>query len=84
MQSSISAREANHHFSRVLREVESGAEFIVTRRGVPVARIIPAQPPGERRLSAEQEAILNRSMARLRRGWPLGGGRLDRDQLHER
>ena len=84
MQTSISAREANHNFARILREVASGTEFVVTRRGVPIARIVPARPSGERQLTPEQERILERSMARLRKGWPLGGGRLDRDALHER
>ena len=46
----------------------------MTRRGRPVARIVPAQPSGERQLTPEQEAAHARTMTRLRKGWDLGGG----------
>jgi len=83
VQRSVSAREANQHFSRILRDVEAGAEIVVTRRGQPVARIVPALSPDERRLTAEQEAAHARSMERLRKGWALGGGRFSRDELYD-
>lgn len=83
MQRSVSAREANQQFSRILHDVEAGAEILVTRRGQPVARIVPAQRPGERQLTPEQEAAHARSMERLRKGWDLGGGKLDRDELYD-
>jgi prevent-host-death family protein len=83
MQRSVSAREANQQFSRILRDVEAGAEILVTRRGRPVARIVPAQPSRERQLTPEQEAAHARSMARLRKGWDLGGGKFDRDELYD-
>jgi prevent-host-death family protein len=55
----ITAHGADHNFSRVLREVEAGKEFVVTRDGVPVARIVPERlPDGTRKLTAEQEAAL--------------------------
>jgi len=80
----ITARDANHQFSNLLRQVEAGREFVVTRNGVPVARIGPVQPAdGHRRLSDEQERALVDSLARLRKGWPLGIGRLDRDELYD-
>jgi prevent-host-death family protein len=83
MRKSVSAREANQHFSRILRDVEAGAEVVVTRRGQPVARIVPEPSSGERRLTAEQEAAHARSMERLRRGWDLGGGKFSRDELYD-
>jgi prevent-host-death family protein len=83
VQRSVSAREANQQFARILRDVEAGAEILVTRRGQPVARIVPAHPPGEHRLTPEQEAAHARSMARLRKGWDLGGGKFNRDQLYD-
>jgi prevent-host-death family protein len=82
MHKTISAREANHNFARILREVESGSEFLITRKGVPVARIVAA-PRGERQLTPEQEAAHARSMARLRKGWDLGGEKFDRDSLYD-
>jgi prevent-host-death family protein len=83
MQRSVSAREANQQFARILRDVEAGAEFLVTRRGRPVARILPAAPPGERQLSPAQEAALERTRRRLEKGWDLGGGTFSRDELYD-
>jgi prevent-host-death family protein len=83
MQRSVSAREANQQFSRILRDVEAGAEILVTRRGQPVARIVLVQPTRERQLTAEQEAAHARSMERRRKGWDLGGGKLNRDELYD-
>lgn len=80
----ISARDANQKFAELLRAVEAGAEFVVTRRGKPVARIVAASEDGFRTLTREQEAALERTLKRLSAGWPLGGGRLDRASLHDR
>ena len=84
MAETVSARDANHHFARILGEVETGKEFVVTRNGVPVARIVPERTPeGYRRLTPAQEEALERSIAWLRRGWPLGIDHLDRDSLYD-
>jgi prevent-host-death family protein len=83
VQRSVSAREANQQFSRILRDVEAGTEILVTRHGQPVARIVPAQPPGERQLTPEQEAALERTRRRLEKGWDLGGGKSNRDELYD-
>lgn len=84
MAETISARDANHHFARLLRDVEAGKEFVITRNGTPVARIVPERTPeGRRRLTLAQEAALERSIAWLRRGWPLGIERLDRNELYD-
>jgi prevent-host-death family protein len=80
----ISAREANQRFAEMLRAVEAGEEFLVTRRGKPVARIVSASEDGTRTLTPEQEAALERTLKRLSKGWPLGGGRLDRASLYDR
>lgn len=37
----ISQREMRNDSGRVLRDVEAGQTFVVTRRGSPVARIVP-------------------------------------------
>lgn len=80
----ITARDANHNFARVLAEVAAGKEFIVTRNGVPVARIVPERlPDGRRRLTAEQEKALAESNEFLRRGWPLGIKHFDRNELYD-
>lgn len=78
----VSLREANQGFARCVREVEAGEEYVITRNGVPVARLVPIV--GRRVLSPAQEAALARTHARMEKGWPLGAGALDRDELHER
>jgi prevent-host-death family protein len=82
MSKTISLREANQAFARCVRDVESGAEYIITRNGRPVARLMPV---GDRRiLSPEKQAARARARARMEKGWPIGAGPLDRDNLHER
>lgn len=82
MSKTISLREANQAFARCIREVEAGAEYIITRNGQPVARLAPIA--GRRVLTARQEAALARTRARMESGWPIGAGPLDREALHER
>ena len=41
MAQQIVAFEAKTHFSQILEKTEQGEDFIVTRRGKPVAKIIP-------------------------------------------
>ncbi len=53
----IAAAEANRQFSRILREVAAGHRFLVTARGRPVARIVPADPDDAARVAA-REALL--------------------------
>jgi len=77
----ISLREANQAFSRCIREVEAGEEFTITRNGQPVARLVPAN--GKRILTPEQEAARARSLERMKRGWPIGAGPLNRDEVYE-
>jgi prevent-host-death family protein len=47
----IGAFEAKTHFSQLIAEVEKGQDYIVTKRGKPVAKIIPF--PGEKESFAE-------------------------------
>ena len=37
----VSVAKAKAHLSEILAEVEAGEEVIITRRGKPVARIVP-------------------------------------------
>jgi prevent-host-death family protein len=79
----ISLREANQAFSRCIREVEAGEEYVITRKGQPVARLVPV--PHKRVLTPEQEAALARAVAIMEEGWDLSlEYPLDRDSLHER
>ena len=82
MTKTVTLREANQSFSRCIREVESGEEFVITRNGVPVARLSPVSK--RRVLTPEQQAALERLKAAMEKGWDLGAGPLDRDSLYER
>lgn len=83
MDETISAREANQNFAKVLRAVENGKQFTVTRNGKPVARIVASPDAGRRVLTPEQEAAVERFMTRARKGLPLGIKKLDRDEIYE-
>lgn len=82
MSKTLTLREANQSFSRCIREVEAGEEFVITRNGKPVARLSPAG--GRRVLTPEQEQAWQRTKRRMEEGWEIGAGPLDRDALHER
>jgi prevent-host-death family protein len=41
MQQQIGTFEAKTHFSQLIEEVESGLDFIITKRGKPVAKLAP-------------------------------------------
>ena len=82
MSHTITLRDANQTFARCVREVEAGAEYIITRNGVPVAKLVPVS--GERTLTPAQQAALARTQARMEQGWPIGAGPIDRAALHER
>ena len=82
MSNTISLREANQRSGRCIREVEAGAEYVITRDGRPVARLVPVGSRGN--LTTAQEAALARTRSRMAKGWPIGAGPLDREALHER
>ena len=84
MTGTISLRDANQRFAQYVREVEAGAEFTITRNGVPVARLVPVN--AKRVLMPRQQAALERSLARAREGWgaDIPVEPFDRDALYER
>jgi prevent-host-death family protein len=85
MDKEIALRHANQQFARYVRAVEAGESFVITRRGKPVARLVPVEP-GRRVLTPEQQAARARALERMRQGIDLGERRepFDRDSLHER
>ena len=76
---SISAAEANRHFSALLREVSRGAQITVTSRGKPVATISAADQIGRRERVAARRALLSR----LRATQATGTRNWSRDELYE-
>jgi len=64
----IGAFEAKTHFSQIITKVEHGEDFIVTKRGKPVAKIIPFERKPEMTF---QEAVAKfQEMRKLYRGKP--------------
>jgi prevent-host-death family protein len=74
----ISAREANQQFARILGEAANGEEIVITRRGKPVAVLAPyRQAP----LTPEQEKAIEELVEMMKRGLVHGGRRFTRDEM---
>ena len=82
----ISAREANHRFSRILETAASGETVTITRRGVPVARMVPVvEQPAEADAVKERLRRQEEILAAFDKGF-VGQGFADwtREELYER
>ena len=64
----ISAADANRHFSALLRRVTQGERVTVTARGKPVATLAPVAPASD----APREASRRRLLQRLQAQAPSG------------
>lgn len=53
----VPSRELRNNYAALLREVAEGAEITITRDGVPIARLIPADRPTRRRFLAPEEML---------------------------
>ena len=77
----VSAREANQHFSDILGRAARGESVVITRRGEPVAQLVRygsgAETDGDR-------AGWDHLMSTLEAGFSLGGKSFDRDDLYDR
>jgi prevent-host-death family protein len=78
---SVSAREANQQFARILGEAASGEEIVITRRGQPVAVLSPYRAPA---MTPEREAAIEQLLEMMRRGIVRGARRFNRDEIYER
>ena len=85
MDKDVALREANQRFAEYVRAVEAGESFVISRRGRPVARLVPIEV-GKRVLTREQQAARARALERMQRGIDQGepGRRFDRDALQDR
>ena len=61
--------EAKNRLSALLAEVARGVEVTITKRGVPVAKLVPAGPAFDREKARQAAAGLRRAS----RGTALGG-----------
>ena len=54
----VNIREAKTHLCRLLARVASGEEITIAKAGVPVARLVPVEPSGGRRvLGADKDSV---------------------------
>ena len=67
-QQQIGAFEAKTHFSQIIEKVEHGADFVITRRGKPVAKIIPFKQ--EKEMTFKEAVYRLTEMRKLYRGEP--------------
>ncbi len=77
----IGLREVNQHLSHYIEMAEKGEEIIVTRRGEPIVRLSPIEQ--KKQLNEEQQAAWQRTLARMEKGFNLGGQGVKRDELYE-
>ncbi len=68
----ISTFEAKNRLSALLADVSRGAEVTITRRGVPVAKLVPAGPTFDQDKARRAAAGLREAS----RGATLGGIRI--------
>jgi prevent-host-death family protein len=64
--SSVSVAQAKARLSEILARVESGEEVVITRRGIPVARLCPERRP--------KKALDLRAIDRVRESLPRAKG----------
>lgn len=50
----VGVHEAKTHLSRLLARVSAGEEVVITRSGVPVAKLVAVERSGKRRLGQDQ------------------------------
>ncbi len=74
----ISASDANRHFSSVLRDVAAGESITILSRGKPVAMISPVEQHQD-----EREVSRRALLARLEKCKPVGSRDWSRDELYE-
>jgi len=78
----ITLQEAEHNLGKYIMAVEKGETVIILKQNKPVACLTPYAVT--RQLSSQQIAARERTLARMKQGFSLGGICPIRDRLHER
>ncbi len=78
----VSLMTANQEFSKLIKDVEHGESFLITRRGHPIAKLVPHTV--DKTADSDWAAAYRRMMARLEAGASLGGLRVEREKLYDR
>ena len=77
----VTLREANQNFSACVAEVEAGERLVLTRRGRPVAQLIPFREKAKP--DPKQEAAWQEMLEIMKAGLDWGGPSTY-DERHER
>jgi len=79
----VSARQANHEFSKLLSRAERGEEVLITKRSKPVAVLCPYRPP---LLTPERQKAIDHAIKVMAKGLPWGGTlrTFRREEMHKR
>ena len=78
----VSLTTASQEFSRLIREVERGESVLITRRGRPIAKLVPHS--AGRFADPEWAAAYERMKAQLEEGASLGGLKVRREEIQDR
>ena len=77
---SVTAREANQSFSRILSEAEAGEEIVITRHGKPVATLRSYRVSEQ---GIDRQAALERAIKLMENAPAVGGGAFSRNEIYE-
>lgn len=83
MTKAITLEEASARFADVLRAVESGEEYLLTRDGREVARITPTTRSGGRKPTPEQKAAWRSTLDIASKGYKSAGEPFSRDEIYD-
>lgn len=79
---SVSLMTANQEFSKLIREVERGESVLITRRGRPIAKLLPHG--ADKTSDPVWTAAYRRMMRQLEEGASLGGLKIAREDVYDR
>ncbi len=78
----VSLMDVNQNFSKLIKKVERGEKFVITRRGLPVADLTPHKL--DKTVDANWVSAYERMKARMDEGASLADLKVKRDELYDR
>jgi antitoxin (DNA-binding transcriptional repressor) of toxin-antitoxin stability system len=77
----LQLHEANQSLSHYIQALLQGEEFVILQQEQPIAKLIAPRP--SRVLTPSQWVARQRTLDRMKRGYPLGISGLTRDSFYE-
>ncbi len=78
----VSLMTANQNFSKLIKKVERGEKFVITRRGLPIAKLTPHGL--DKTDDPDWVSAYERMIAHMDEGVSLKGLKVKRDELYDR